>query len=196
MPYEITSSIDPEILKKVLWAKLAFSAHAFSIGDFESAMPQLLIAEQISRQLGEKRFLAKTLGHIAVCLKHRGEVIKAYELHKEEEALCLEIGDNKGLAYALLDQARILCEKGEVKTGLDLYLKAEEISRSCDEWGGLFIALFNYAFYAFYDTSNLQKAQSKCREALNLTDTRNVNMNDRPNTLNLLAEIDEKLGIQ
>ncbi|MCX6278016.1 MAG: hypothetical protein NT004_07950 [Bacteroidetes bacterium] len=189
-----TTNHGKEDHKKALRTHLILSAARFSAEDFEGAMPHLQAAELICRQVGDKRALYHTLGHIAVVIKKRGAPDEALLIHQEEESLCRELGDDHGLAFALLDQARILCDKHKVTPGLDLYLQAEEAARRCNNNESLFLALFNTAYYLFYETRDPVRALPKCREALSLTDTLRVYRNEKSNTVNLLEEIESEIG--
>jgi hypothetical protein len=66
-------------------------------------------------------------------------------LLKEQERICRELGDRDSLSISLVNQANILCARGDFDGAMALHKESERICREMGNVHGLAISLANQA---------------------------------------------------
>jgi hypothetical protein len=72
---------------------------------------------------------AQILGNLAMLQKRFGDLDRAYDLHRREEAIFRELNDDAGLERSVADQAHILTLKGKLREALELRKEEESLAR-------------------------------------------------------------------
>lgn len=84
---------------------------------------------RIACALDDREHLAKAL-HVRAGILKRSEPGTALDLHREEEQIWRELGDNAGIAASLQNQAAILLNRNQVDDAAALYAQAETLLSS------------------------------------------------------------------
>ena len=113
--------------------------------DDDHALDLLREQEQISRKLGNKEGLARSLGSQALIYRDRGEPDRAMELFNEQEQISRKLGNNDELQRSLENQALIHRDLGEPDRAVELFREQEQISRENRNKDGLQRSLGNQA---------------------------------------------------
>ena len=113
--------------------------------DDDRTMELLKEQEKISRKLGNKEGLAKSLGSQALIYRDLGEPDRAMELFNEQEQISRKLGNNDELQRSLENQALIYRDLGEPDHAMELFREQEQISREIRNKDGLQRSLGNQA---------------------------------------------------
>jgi tetratricopeptide (TPR) repeat protein len=89
------------------------------------------------RLAGNQPMLAAVLGMQANIEYHLGKLDKALEMHHTEEQICRELNSKGGLAFSLINQAPIFCERGDPQEALGRYQEAGRLFRELEDKRGL-----------------------------------------------------------
>ncbi len=96
------------------------------------------LGNSLLRLYGDDRLrLSEIMGNQAVILQDWGRYHEAMKLHKKEEEICLEYGDQAGLARSYGNQALILKDWGELGKAMALHEREERICRKLFDRAGL-----------------------------------------------------------
>ena len=125
-------------------------------------------AEQISRQQGEKKILAKILDKLGYILARQGETERALAFNLESQTLFKEIGDRAGLAEAMMNRAIPLINLGDLDEAKDLFIQAEQIMRDANMPKSLVTCLKWHAALLAFNMKQPREALSLANEAYNL----------------------------
>ena len=125
-------------------------------------------AEQISRQQGEKKILAKILDKLGYILARQGETERALAFNLESQTLFKEIGDRAGLAEAMMNRAIPLINLGNLDEAKDLFIQAEQIMRDANMPKSLVTCLKWHAALLAFNMKQPREALSLANEAYNL----------------------------
>lgn len=96
------------------------------------------IGNSLMRLDGEDRLrLSEIMGNQAVILQDWGRYDEAMKLHKKEEEICAEYGDQVGLSRSYGNQALILKDWGRLEKAMELHKKEEAICKKQGDKAGL-----------------------------------------------------------
>jgi tetratricopeptide (TPR) repeat protein len=92
-----------------------------------------------------KQGLERSFGNQALILRSWGRLGDALALHKREEALCLELGDDEGLQYSYGNQALVLKAQGRLEEAMTLLKSQEGLCLKLGDDDGLQLSYGNQA---------------------------------------------------
>jgi tetratricopeptide (TPR) repeat protein len=107
--------------------RLRYGVYLWQLGQTETALDELRAASSVFGSLGARRWRAVAKGHIALIMKHRGELDQALKLHREELRIYEALGDRVSRAVALGEIARIMTAEGDVNEALALHRERLQI---------------------------------------------------------------------
>jgi predicted ATPase/DNA-binding SARP family transcriptional activator len=110
-------------------------------GDRDAAQEQLAESIELWRQLGDQRWLANTLGFLAMALAFRGEWAMSWAAMDESEQIGRAIGDAPSLAMALYGKARALIERGDDQQARPLLEESLAVGRAAGDIGTIALIL-------------------------------------------------------
>ena len=90
----------------------------------------MLKAEEIFKKLGMPVNLAQCLGERAKILRDLNQPDEALKFAMEEESMCIQFGDQPGLARSWWTQGSIFEIKGDTQTQIQLWRKAIDTWKS------------------------------------------------------------------
>jgi tetratricopeptide (TPR) repeat protein len=109
--------------------------------------------------------LQRTYGDQALILQAWGRLKEALELHKKEEAICLELGNQDGLQRSYGNQALILHAWGRLEEALELHKKKEAICLELGKKQSLGYCYWNLGVLS-REMGNPETAKEKLNTAL------------------------------
>jgi tetratricopeptide (TPR) repeat protein len=92
--------------------------------------------------------LQRSYGNQALILEDWGRLEEAFELHKKEEALCLELGSKDGLQSSYGNQAVILKDWGRLEEAFELLKKVESLALELGNRSALAYCYWNWGLLA------------------------------------------------
>ena len=93
-----------------------------------------------------------------------GSEADAFELYREQERLCRELGNKEGLQLSLNSQGIILYTRGELDKAMELFKESERICRELGNKAGLQLSL-NYQGSILYTCGELDRAMELYKES-------------------------------
>jgi tetratricopeptide (TPR) repeat protein len=190
-----------EAQKGQAWAKVRLGQGSFRRGDPRSALREFEEAEAVFRELSDPNGIATTLECRAM-LAHGGpkDPKEAYELLKQQIALCRASGNQRGLARGLGNAAVILQENGQLEPAIKLHEQVESLCRELNDKIGLSRSLINqavilHAWSRFEDALKVQKkAEVICRQ-IGDNDGLSLCLGNQAVTLRFLNRFEEALEL-
>jgi tetratricopeptide (TPR) repeat protein len=143
---------------------------AWRIGQFDAGLRIEIRREQFWSGLDSaeaKHGLEKSFGNQALILRDWGRLDDAMAMHKREESLCVELGDDEGLQYSYGNQALVLKAQGRLAEAMALLKKQEALCLGLGDDDGLQLSYGNQALI-LKDWGRLDEAMAlhKKEEAL------------------------------
>jgi tetratricopeptide (TPR) repeat protein len=121
---------------------------SWRIGELEAGL-RIELKRQSFRVSSEeseaKDSLMRSYGNQALILRDWGRLDEAMALHKSEEALCVELGDDEGLQYSYGNQALVLKAQGRLNEAMALLKRQEALCLDLGDKDGLQLSYGNQA---------------------------------------------------
>ena len=125
------NNIDIESLYDYFWI------HLYKTGRLLWAYDLGNIFLNQNERLGDQAGLSRSYGNQALILKAWGKLEEAMALHKQEEALKIELGDQAGLSRSYGNQALILQAWGKLEEAMALHKQEEALKIELGDQAGL-----------------------------------------------------------
>ena len=135
------------------------------IGELEAAL-RIMKQEELFWEgrddLEAKNTLQRTYGNEALILQAWGRLEEALALHKQKEAICLELGDKIGLSRSYGNQATILKIWGRLGEALAFCKRVEEIALELSDKDSL-MSSYGSQVLILKDWGRLEEALAFCK---------------------------------
>ncbi|HEY6407287.1 MAG TPA: tetratricopeptide repeat protein, partial [Ktedonobacteraceae bacterium] len=156
------ASISPQVRANALYAA---GYLAFWQNDPGQVIVLLEESERLSRQLQDKRGIARALTYLGAITHNRGEIAAAATIHEEALRLCKEVGAKSELAELMAVMGAVALVHGE-------YTKAREIFEEglalCKEVGNVWLTatVLNFLGWIAYEQGEYTNARMLTEESL------------------------------
>jgi ATP/maltotriose-dependent transcriptional regulator MalT len=140
---------------------------ARSRGDHERAKELLEESLALYQEVGDRRFVPRSLAFLGNLSIERGDYEQAKELYEESSALARELGDTTALSLDLDSLGYTLLLEGEHERAVALFEEAEALSRERGHRGILVYAVDNQGWAALL-RGDYERAKALYEESLTL----------------------------
>ena len=100
-----------------------------SLGDLEGALQAFQASERLSREIGDRPGIARSLHNQASLLHLHGDLDRALSLYQEQEQIWRELGDRISQALSMNNRGNILRDRGDLPQARLLFEGAAAIAR-------------------------------------------------------------------
>ncbi|MBA2468817.1 MAG: tetratricopeptide repeat protein, partial [Chloroflexia bacterium] len=133
--------------------------------DYEQATGYHERSLEISRHLGDKRGIAKSLNNLGVIARDRGDAEQTMRLGRESLALFREVGDQHRAAIVLISLGMAAGQQGEFDQGRSYYEESLALFRaSGDSWHSAWVQ--NYLAHLLVGHGDFDTARGHANESL------------------------------
>jgi class 3 adenylate cyclase/tetratricopeptide (TPR) repeat protein len=165
-----SSEPTPETLAELAAALNRQGSVLYRLGDVAAAMSIGERALELSTALGQsgRRERAGGLRVLGLAYLMQGQFEQAYSYFDQARALCLELGDRRGVSNMLITMGETVRQRGDYPAAVNLYQEALAIAREIGERTVQIICLNNLAGVRV-GLGNYDEAEADLRQVISMT---------------------------